>query len=139
MLEHSTVKLGSRTTVGGELSWRDPGADWDRDINRTAGATPTPMTGALLRHPLMGIIVRGARYKATSPVALAVERRGDHYFAENDTLDVCGYGPTAQAAVESAVKHLAYYFDHYLSINDDRLTADAIKLKRLYRNIFQLD
>lgn len=71
-----------------------------------------------------------------SPVVLVVERRRDHYFAENDTLEVCGYGPTAQAAVENAVRHIAYYFHHYVSISDDRLTADAIKLKRLYMDIF---
>ena len=118
--------------------WYEPngGTKWDCDNDRTATvALAVTPTGAHL-HPVMGIVIRGHRYKATRPVALNVERRGEQYFAENSTFNVCGYGPTAQVAVESAVEHLAYYFQRYTSLADDRLTEAALEIKRRYLDLF---
>ena len=89
-----------------------------------------------LNIPSAETIDDGDCWEATRLVALNVERRGDQYFAENSTFNICGYGPTVQGAVENAVEHLAHYFQRYKSLADDQLTEGALKIKRQYLELF---
>ena len=87
-------------------------------------------------HPLWAALINDNEYIFNKPIALRVQRQGDHFFAENEFLDICGYGDTVEEALSDAVNDIVYYFNYYSSLNESELVGFGLELKDRYLHLF---
>lgn len=74
---------------------------------------------------------------ASKPILVNVYRDEDLFFAENETLAAYGTGDTPQDAVQDFFMHVVHFYDHYKGLDEGELIGPALKLKKLYKNLFK--
>ena len=89
--------------------------------------------------PLFAVHAAGKTYTTSRPIKVRVFREGDLFFAESETLSVCGTGESARDAVEDLELHLVHFFDYYRRLGPDRVTGEAQRLKGLYKDLLTED
>ena len=75
------------------------------------------------------------QYIVNKPIALKIYQDDGLFFAENENLNVCGIGETSQEALADLYLHILHFYKYYREIDKEQLVGDAIKLKKLYRNL----
>lgn len=75
------------------------------------------------------------RYLTNKPIAVKIYQDEGLFFTENENLNVCGTGETSQEALADLYLHILHFYNYYREINEERLTENAIKLKKLYHNL----
>ena len=83
-------------------------------------------------HPVWVIHAGERLISLRIPVALRVQFDGARYYAENVTLDVCGYGESRYEAIRDAISDIEYYHDYYTSLPDAALIGVGLDLKRRF-------
>ena len=101
-----------------------------------------PLVGDLRRDqgipevaPLWVVHSEGRTFRMTRPIRVRVFRDGDFFFAENETLMVCGTGESIWEAVEDLGLHIIHFWEYYNKLSWDRVMGDAKRLKDLYQNL----
>ena len=84
-------------------------------------------------HPIWAMVIEGERRRLRKPVRLRVQREGDHFFAENESFEICGYGATRKEAVAEAVADIVYYCAFYSGLSEDEVVGNAKVLKDRYQ------
>jgi hypothetical protein len=85
--------------------------------------------------PLFAVHAEGKTYTVSRPIKVRVFREGDLFFAENETLLVCGTGDSAWDAVEELELHVIHFYKYYKELPSDRVIGQAKRLKSLYENL----
>ena len=75
------------------------------------------------------------QYIINNPIAVKIYQDEALFFAENENLNVCGTGETSQEALADLYLHILHFYNYYREINEERLTENAIKLKKLYHDL----
>lgn len=88
-----------------------------------------------LHHPVWALPIQGQLRLLAKPVVLRVQKEGWRFFAENQFLDLCGYGESPREAVDDAVGDLAYFYSYYSSLREDQLVGEGLELQRRYRSL----
>lgn len=85
--------------------------------------------------PLMEFRGEERSYVASKPILIKVYREDDVFFAENESLVLCGTGTSRDEAVLDFVKHLDYFHSFYKKQSESNLVGDALRLKKIYDNL----
>ena len=85
--------------------------------------------------PLMEFRGEQKNYVISRPILIKVYREDDIFFAENESLVLCGMGTSREDAVLDFVKHLDYFYNFYKRQNESDLMGDALRLKKIYNNL----
>jgi hypothetical protein len=85
--------------------------------------------------PLMEFRWEQKTYVTPKPILVKVYREDDIFFAENESLVLCGAGASREEAILDFVKHLDYFYNFYKRQNESNLMGDALRLKKIYDNL----
>ncbi len=85
--------------------------------------------------PLMAFRGEERAYVTSKPILVKVYREEDIFFAENETLVLCGTGASRDEAVLDFEKHLDYFYNFYKRQSESDLVGDALRLKKIYNNL----
>jgi len=85
--------------------------------------------------PLWAVHSEGKTFRISRPIRVRIFREGDLFFAENETLLVCGTGDSAWDAVEELELHIIHFYKYYKELPSDRVIGEATRLKSLYENL----
>ena len=88
-----------------------------------------------LHHPVWALPIHGQLRILAKPLVLSVRREGWRFFAENQFLDVCGYGESPREAVDDAIGDLAYFYSYYSSLGEDQLIGEGLELQRRFHSL----
>lgn len=86
--------------------------------------------------PVWRIHKKTKRYCARKPIYVRIYQDGEFFFAENETLAVCGSGNSPQEALQDFGMHILHFFDYYRKLDEVRLMGDAVRLKKIYADLF---
>jgi hypothetical protein len=75
---------------------------------------------------------------ADKPIRVVLHESADGTIAENDNLQVYAYGANAAAALGDFRSQLIELYHHYVSLQDDDVTGDAVHLRKLFLGNFTL-
>ncbi len=85
--------------------------------------------------PLWAVHTEVKRFRTSRAIKVHIFRDGDFFFAENETLLVCGTGDSAWDAVEELELHIIHFYKYYKELPSDRVIGEAKRLKGLYENL----
>ena len=85
--------------------------------------------------PLMEFRSEQKHYAASKPILIKVFKVEDVFFAENESLILSGTGTSREDAVLDFVGHVHYFYNFYKRKNENELTGDALRLKKIYENL----
>jgi len=86
--------------------------------------------------PIFRIRVGNKILMLSRPILVKVYSDDGIFFAENETLAICGTGATGEEAIEDAKEHIVYFYKHYKNTNKSKLIGAALELKTIYKSIF---
>ena len=101
----------------------------------TLGSNPPPKSGCVKEHPVRVINTNGKLHSLNRPVVLQVKSEGGTYFAENDFLEICGYGDTAPEALDDVIKDIAYYYEYYGNLNENEVTGHGVTIRNRFLDL----
>ena len=78
---------------------------------------------------------KNKRYLTNKPIAVKIYQDEGLFFTENENLNVCGTGETSQEALADLYLHILHFYNYYREINEEQLTENAIRLKKLYHDL----
>ncbi len=82
--------------------------------------------------PLWSVSVNTNNYYPNITITGKISKDGEIYFAENETLNICGYGESISNAIIDFRSHIIYFYKYYKKIDNDKLTKYALRLKQIY-------
>lgn len=85
--------------------------------------------------PMWRIQKETKKYYTPKPISVRVYQDDDFFFAENDTLAVCGSGDSPQEALQDLGLHIIHFFEYYKGLDELQLMGDAIRLKEIYKDL----
>ena len=88
-------------------------------------------------HPVWAININGELRSLSKPLALRVSNVESRYYAENDILDICGYGDSPQDAVSDAVGDITYLYSHYAALSDNDVIGHGEYLKAKFNELLK--
>jgi hypothetical protein len=74
---------------------------------------------------------------SSKPVAIAISKGEQLFFAENDKLGIVATGRSVFDAVEEFGEQLVESYFHYTRLGWDRVTGRAVELKRFFEDFFR--
>jgi len=89
-------------------------------------------TGYNLIAPLWTI----QRYQTVKPIKVHIYVEDNIFFAENETLIIVGTGKSIGEAIADLSNHIIHFYHYYQRLPDDKVTGDAIRLKKMYKTLF---
>ncbi|MBI5208222.1 MAG: hypothetical protein HY934_10625 [Candidatus Firestonebacteria bacterium] len=118
--EYNRVKVGSATNI--DLK------DFFIPIDRSNKITP-----------IWTIKQKAKTFYVRKPITIKTFREDNLFFVENDNLGIYGFGESPQEALEDFKSHIIYFYNYYKNLTMDQITGDAIRLKKLYKNLLVED
>ncbi|MFH1503934.1 MAG: hypothetical protein ABIH08_00865 [Candidatus Omnitrophota bacterium] len=85
--------------------------------------------------PMWRIQKETKKYYTPKSISVRVYQDEDFFFAENDTLAVCGSGDSPQEALRDLGLHIIHFFEYYKGLDESQLIGDAIRLKQIYEDL----
>jgi hypothetical protein len=85
--------------------------------------------------PLWAVHSEGKTLKTSRPIKVNVFKDGDLFFAENETLLVCGIGDSAWEAVEELEMHIVHFWKYYNNLPENLVIGEAKRLKTQYKDL----
>jgi len=85
--------------------------------------------------PMWRIYVEAKKFYTPKPIVVRIYRDEDLFFAENETLAVCGTGDAPESALQDLCLHITHFFEYYKKFDKSELIGDALRLKELYQNL----
>ncbi len=82
--------------------------------------------------PLWNITTQTEKYKVSKPIKVHIYLEDNLFFAENETLVVVGTGNSINEAMDDFCRHIIHFYHYYKRLSRDKVTGDAIRLKKLY-------
>ena len=88
--------------------------------------------------PLWRINEKTKVYYTLKPISVKIYREDDLFFVKNETLLVCGTGKSPQEALQDFSLHIIHFYEYYNKIEENKLMGDALRLKKIYKNLFKV-
>lgn len=79
--------------------------------------------------------VHDRKFHVSRPISVKIYHDQGLFFAENESLIVCGTGDTSEGALKDLYSHIKHFFEYYKNLNRNRLMGDALRLKELYKDL----
>ncbi len=89
--------------------------------------------------PLWNIISHTKYYRTVKPIRVQIYQEDNIFFAENDNLVLIGTGSNIDEAITDLSKHIIYFYRYYNKLPLNRAIGDAVRLKRIYKTLFEED
>lgn len=70
------------------------------------------------------------------PIKVRIYSEDNLFFAENETLVIIGTGSSAPEAMNDFCSHIIHFYHYYKKLSWDKVTGDAVRLKKLYEALF---
>jgi hypothetical protein len=70
------------------------------------------------------------------PLLVQVYTDEGFVFARNVSLSICGTGQSLEEAMADFSLHAIHFYEYYKALPASKLMGDAIKLKRLFADLF---
>lgn len=108
------------------------------EVGTTPVIDPQQIFSRTKRHqpaPMWRLQEETKRFYTPKPISVKIYRDEDFFFAENESLVVCGSGDTPQDALQDLSLHIIHFFEYYKKLDKSKLTGDALRLKDLYDNL----
>jgi len=122
-----------------------------RDIAREAVSAFTPSAlfpaGTAQEHipefgsqslfaPLWSVTDKARKRQVSKPIKVHIYFEGDICIAENESLVVVGTGGSPTEAIDDLGKHIIHFYHYYKKLSWDKVTGDAVRLKKIYATLF---
>ena len=104
-------------------------------LARTMNLNPLPKPPAVREHPVWVINTNEGLRSLKKPVVLQVKIEGDTYFAENNILEICGYGDSPSKALDDAIKELAYCYEYYGNLNENEVIGHGVTIRNRFLDL----
>lgn len=72
----------------------------------------------------------------TYPIKVRIYSEDNLFFAENETLVIIGTGSSVLEAMDDFCRHIIHFYYYYKKLSLDKITGDAVRLKKLYETLF---
>lgn len=72
----------------------------------------------------------------TYPIKVHIYSDDSLFFAENETLVIIGTGSSAIEAMDDFCSHVIHFYHYYKKLSWNKVTGDAVRLKKLYETLF---
>lgn len=95
-------------------------------------ATKVPVGSA----PLWRITHKPRSFRMIRPLLVQVFTDEGFIFARNASLSICGTGASMDEAMADFSLHAIHFYEYYRSLPESKLMGDAIKLKKLFADMF---
>lgn len=92
--------------------------------------------GQRLFAPIWSVNDKAKKRQVSKPIKVHIYLEGDVFFAENETLVVVGTGSTPTEAIDDLGRHIIHFYHYYRKLSWDKVTGDAVRLKKIYETIF---
>lgn len=86
-------------------------------------------------YPVFAINVDGEMRLLRKTIELNLRCEDGYYFSENEMYNISGNGDSARESLKNAVYDISYFYNYYLSLNDNELVGNGLELKRIYSQI----
>jgi len=86
-------------------------------------------------YPVFAINIDGELKQLKKFILLRLRYEDGYYFSENEMFNISGNGDSVGEALKNATSDISYFYNHYLSLNDDELVGNGLELKRIYSQI----
>lgn len=96
---------------------------------------PLPKPPPVREHPVWVINPNKGLRSLKKPVVLQIRNEGDTYFAENNFLEICGYGDSPSKALQDAIEELAYCCEYYGNLNENEVIGHGITIRNRFLNL----
>ena len=96
-----------------------------------------PSRHGLPRLPAWSFSDKQHHIVSSKPILIRISKGEDSFFAENDNLCVYAIGDTREEAVQDFIEQIIHQWKHYQNTPLSRMTGDAVRLKGLYKDIFE--
>lgn len=83
------------------------------------------------------IINEYGKLAVSKAIKISIKKK-NLYFAESKKYDIYSVGLSKHEAIDEFCKQFAYFYIHYVNTNNEKLNENAIKLKRLYIDLFEM-
>ena len=84
---------------------------------------------------LLRLYTKTKKFYTPKPISVKIYREEDLFFAENETLVVCGTGATVDKALQDFSLHIIHFFEYFKKLDKNKLTGDALRLKDIFENL----
>jgi hypothetical protein len=84
---------------------------------------------------LLRLYTKTKKFYTPKPISVKIYREEALFFAENETLVVCGTGATVDEALQDFSLHILHFFEYYKKLDKNKLTGDALRLKDIFENL----
>jgi len=58
------------------------------------------------------------------------------FFAQNEALAICGAGSSLEEAMADFSVHAVHFYKYYKALPSTRVMGDAVRLKKLFNDLF---
>lgn len=86
--------------------------------------------------PIWSITDRAEKRQLSKPIKVHIYMEEEVFFAESETLVVVGTGSSENEAIDDMCKHIVHFYHYYRKLPLDKVTGDAIRLKKIYETLF---
>jgi hypothetical protein len=92
--------------------------------------------GKSLFAPIWSVTDKAKKRQVSKPLKVNIYFEDDVFFAENETLVVVGSGSSVTEAIDDMFKHIIHFYQYYRKLPLDKVTGDAVRLKKIYETLF---
>lgn len=92
--------------------------------------------GQRLFAPIWSVTDRTKKREFLKPITAHIYNAEGVFFAENETLVVVGTGSSSAEAIDDMCKHILHFHQYYRTLPLDKVTGDAVRLKKVYETLF---
>ena len=75
-------------------------------------------------------------YKVSKPIKVRIYQEENFWFVENETLVIAGTGNTREEAMDDFRRHIIHFHKYYKKLPANKVTGDAVRLKKLFETLF---
>ncbi|MDH5218714.1 MAG: hypothetical protein OEX19_13515 [Gammaproteobacteria bacterium] len=92
----------------------------------------------IMRVPLKEFTSEGRFLRSDKPVEIIITNEDGIFFASSESLNIEAEGDTISESIEDFSQHVFYFYSYYTGKDASEVMGNAIRLKELYENHFQL-
>lgn len=70
------------------------------------------------------------------PISVTSYKEGAYYIMESESLAIYAHGKTEQESIDDFVSQVIYFHEFYNNVSENKLTVNALKLKKIYKKLF---
>jgi hypothetical protein len=73
------------------------------------------------------------------PVRVKISKGETLFFAENEDFGIFTTGKSREEAISNFSEQIIHFYNHYKQLNWNRATGEALRIKKLFKNLVGID